>query len=128
MYDCACTQEALDKLPPLETLIGDKMVTLPPSTFMKRQDGKCTLLMYPNDVSLSVERKWVVGDLFLQNFYSIFDMKNKRIGLIPPKGATKNMMHVMETPKEEPAKAENKDEKETKKPSLAEKKDGDEEE
>ena len=80
------------------------MVTLPPSTFMKRHDGKCTLLMYPNDVSLSVERKWVVGDLFLQNFYSIFDMKNKKIGLIPPKGATNNMMHTMETPKEEPKK------------------------
>ena len=60
--------------------------------------------MYPNDVSLSVERKWVVGDLFLQNFYSIFDMKNKKIGLIPPKGATNNMMHTMETPKEEPKK------------------------
>jgi len=30
LYDCACTQEAFDKLPSLETLIGDKMVTLPP--------------------------------------------------------------------------------------------------
>lgn len=65
LYDCECTAEAFKNLAPLETLIGDKMVTLPPSTFMKRQDGKCTLLMYPNDVSLSVERKWVVGDLFL---------------------------------------------------------------
>lgn len=26
--------------------------------------------------------KWIVGDQFLQNYYSIFDFENKRIGLI----------------------------------------------
>ena len=53
---------------------------------MKRKEGKCTLLMYPNDVSLTSERKWVVGDLFLQNYYTIFDVKEKKIGMITPKG------------------------------------------
>jgi hypothetical protein len=74
------------------TQIGNKEVTMPPSTFMKRKDGKCTLLMYPNDVSLSVERKWVVGDLFLQNYYTIFDMKEKKIGMIAPKGSSNTLM------------------------------------
>jgi len=41
--------------------------------------------MYPSDQSLGVEYKWVVGDLFMQNFYSIFDWKNKRIGFAEPK-------------------------------------------
>jgi hypothetical protein len=102
------------------------MVTLPPSTFMKRQDGKCTLLMYPNDVSLSVERKWVVGDLFLQNFYSIFDMKQKRIGLIPPKGAEGNMLHTIPEEKEKEPKKDVPTADKSKKESLAEKKDGEE--
>jgi hypothetical protein len=65
LYDCECTEEAFSNLKPLVTQIGNKEVTLPPSTFMKRKDDKCTLLMYPNDVSLTSERKWVVGDLFL---------------------------------------------------------------
>lgn len=44
--------------------------------------------MYPNDdTSLTVEQKWVVGDTFLQNFYSIFDWQQKKVGLIPPKGS-----------------------------------------
>jgi hypothetical protein len=39
--------------------------------------------MHPNeDISMSVEQKWVVGDSFLSNFYSIFDWKNKRVALV----------------------------------------------
>lgn len=76
---------------------------MPPSTFMKRKDGKCTLLMYPNDVSLSVERKWVVGDLFLQNYYTIFDVKEKKIGMIAPKGSSNTLMKPMAA-KPEPTK------------------------
>lgn len=86
LYECECSQESYDKLKPLETKIGDKTVALPVRSFLKRKDnGACTLLMYPNDVSQSVEFKWVMGDLFMQNYYSIFDYKNKRIGLIDPK-------------------------------------------
>ena len=44
--------------------------------------------MHPNDdTSLSVETKWIVGDTFLRNFYTIFDWKHKKIALIQPKGA-----------------------------------------
>jgi hypothetical protein len=46
-------------------------------------DGSCNLLMHPNeDTSLSVEQKWIVGDTFLRNFYTIFDWKNKKIALL----------------------------------------------
>jgi len=96
LYDCTCTEKQFRNLKPLVTQIGNKEVTLPVSTFMKRNEGKCTLLMYPNDVSLSVERKWVVGDLFLQNYYTIFDVKEKKIGMIAPKGSSGTLMKPME--------------------------------
>ena len=106
LYDCECSEEAFKNLKPLVTQIGNKEITLPPSTFMKRKDGKCTLLMYPNDVSLSVERKWVVGDLFLQNYYTIFDVKEKKIGMIAPKGGSSNsLMKPMAIKPEAPAAA-----------------------
>lgn len=60
--------------------------------------------MYPNDVSLSVERKWVVGDLFLQNYYTIFDVKEKKIGMIAPVGSSTPLMKPIEV-KPEPAAA-----------------------
>jgi len=55
--------------------------------------------MYPNDVSLTSERKWVVGDLFLQNYYTIFDVKEKKIGMIAPKGSSKTLMVPAAVPK-----------------------------
>lgn len=64
--------------------------------------------MYPNDdLSLTVDSKWVVGDTFLSNFYSIFDWKQKKVGLIKPKSdsdQTENRQ-VKEAVKEAPAPA-----------------------
>jgi len=57
------------------------------ASYLKKKTGeqdKCILLMHPHDVSLSVDYKWVMGDQFLQNFYSIFDYKKKRIALVAP--------------------------------------------
>jgi len=63
---------------------------VPVSSFLRKNGNeKCTLLMYPNDdTSLTVDSKWVVGDAFLSNFYTIFDWKEKKVGFCPPKGAT----------------------------------------
>lgn len=55
--------------------------------------------MHPNeDTSLSVEQKWIVGDTFLRNFYTIFDWKNKSIALLQPKGS--DMKSIEGTPKQ----------------------------
>lgn len=86
LYDCECPQDKYNALKPFTFKAGEKVVELEKSTFLKRKgEGKCQLIMYPTDQSLGVEYKWVVGDLFMQNFYSIFDWKNKRIGLVEPK-------------------------------------------
>jgi len=62
--------------------------------------------MYPNDdLSLTVDSKWVVGDTFLSNFYSIFDWKQKKVGLIKPKSDSDQTQNrqVKEEVKEAPA-------------------------
>ena len=65
--------------------IGGNSFEVPVSSILSQSgSGKCKLLMYPNDVSLSVDYEWVMGDLFLQNFYTIFDLKNKRVGFVEP--------------------------------------------
>ena len=86
LNDCDCPDDKYNALKPFTFKAGEKVVELEKSTFLKRKgEGKCQLIMYPTDQSLGVEYKWVVGDLFMQNFYSIFDWKNKRIGLVEPK-------------------------------------------
>lgn len=87
LYECDCNNEDYAKLKPFEIKSGGKSFEIPVSAFLKKKENKCTLLMYPNDdTSLTVERKWVVGDTFLSNFYSIFDWKQKKVGLVKPKG------------------------------------------
>ena len=61
--------------------------------------------MYPNDdLSLTVDSKWVVGDTFLSNFYSIFDWKQKKVGLIKPKSDNDNNDKNDKTPVKEEVK------------------------
>lgn len=61
--------------------------------------------MYPNDdLSLTVDSKWVVGDTFLSNFYSIFDWKQKKVGLIKPKSDSDNNDKNDKTPVKEEVK------------------------
>lgn len=36
-------------------------------------------------MSTSIDYKWVAGDKFLSNFYTIFDTKKKRVALLTPK-------------------------------------------
>ena len=43
--------------------------------------------MHPYDISMTTTYKWVIGMQFLQNFYSIFDPVNKKVGLIESKDA-----------------------------------------
>ena len=55
---------------------------MPVKSYFSRDDqnGECKLLLHPY-----TDSKWVVGAEFLQNYYSIYDFKNKKIGLIESK-------------------------------------------
>ena len=63
---------------------------------MFRQQGRCFLLMTPQDLgSTSVRRfngnnlqaggMYVLGNVFLTNYYAIYDLEELRVGLVPSK-------------------------------------------
>ena len=86
MFICNCTKTQYDKLAPLELNISGKFLPLPVDAWMSfdpsKENYKCKILMHPYDISMTATYKWVVGIQFLQNFYSIFDPKERRIGLV----------------------------------------------
>lgn len=41
--------------------------------------------MHPYDISMTATLKWVLGLQFLQNFYTIFDMDKKKVGILEAK-------------------------------------------
>lgn len=58
--------------------------------FMRGQDyltlngqNECMMLVYEELASLEGNYSILMGDPFLRNYYSIYDMSNMRVGLIP---------------------------------------------
>jgi len=80
----------LPKHPDLLDTVPFHYLDLPPNEYLMLDDsGSYRLLISPSDEMQLLDEdkgevgaKWIVGDQFLQNYYSIFDFENKRIGLI----------------------------------------------
>lgn len=82
------------------TLSGSQFV-MPRDSFLRKDDDgidHCKLLLTPSDMDTSGSRSasgdffgdsgstnWLLGDQFLQNFYSIYDFDKKRVGLVEAK-------------------------------------------
>ncbi|XP_009904497.2 pepsin B-like [Dryobates pubescens] len=68
-------------LPTLYFAISGAQLPLPPSVYVLKSDGLCTLGVEGTYVaSASGQPLWILGNLFLRQYYSIFDMANNRVG------------------------------------------------
>lgn len=81
-YQCKC--DSYDSLPTINIQIasdnsGKKTSTfsLPKESYMEKHDNTCrTLRLIPNGENFGADKLqsyWVMGDIFLQNYYSIYD-------------------------------------------------------
>jgi len=92
-----CEEKSYNSLPNLRfNMVADetgksKMVDMPKESYMmhKKKDGQegCFLLISPwkfagMGAKSEKEEYWVLGAQFLQNYYSIYDFKDHKIGLV----------------------------------------------
>ena len=97
LWSCSYNKEnEKQKLATLEFNVKDKdgknrVLSLPESAYIKKSDNfksdhAAWLLLQPWDsAGLGLDSKedaWVLGDQFLQNYYSIYDAEKKQIGLV----------------------------------------------
>ena len=97
--DCQCAN--FDALPSISIGLAAsdatrsfvKQFDLPKESYMQHDGNKCQKLrLTPTTEKFGVNsatQYWILGDIFLQNYYSIYDYPNKRIGLIE----SKNMIY-----------------------------------
>lgn len=66
---------------------GGQWFDLPPSSYMEKvgETGCGTLRLTPSNEKFGKGNPsdyWIMGDIFLQNYYSIYDYPNSKMGLV----------------------------------------------
>ena len=118
LWSCSYNKAAKSSpIAPLTFTVTDvegknRTLELPESAFIKKSenmsnDNAAWLLLQPWDsAGLGLDKSedaWVLGDLFLQNYYSVYDYDKKKIGLVESK--TSKVGEVLDPESPSPAQS-----------------------
>ncbi|XP_030826285.1 pepsin A-like [Camarhynchus parvulus] len=73
--------EAIRNLPSLIFHINGKEFPVPPRAYVLRSNGYCTLALQGMDAPTEEGELWILGDVFIREYYVIFDRANNKVGL-----------------------------------------------
>lgn len=74
-----------DKVPTLPNLdfkINGKTWTVPGKDLVIQSGGTCLFVMMGMDIPTGP--KWILGDVFMRKFYTVFDYENEQVGFAEP--------------------------------------------
>ncbi|XP_050754472.1 pepsin A-like [Gymnogyps californianus] len=73
--------QAVDTLPSVVFHINGKAFPVPPSAYVIESDGYCILGFQGMNVPTESGELWILGDVFIREYYVIFDRANNKVGL-----------------------------------------------
>ena len=77
-YWVNCT--TIDDLPDLSLTMGNKEFKLTAKDYVLNLQGQCISSFMGFDIPAPAGPLWIVGDAFMRSWYTIYDMKNDRVG------------------------------------------------
>lgn len=76
---CGCTEEQRSQWPDLEYTMDGSKFYIPRDSYVVRQAGTCYMkIMFHKSLPVHI-----MGLNFFQNYYTVFDQENKKIGFAP---------------------------------------------
>ncbi|TRZ12235.1 hypothetical protein HGM15179_014862 [Zosterops borbonicus] len=73
--------EAVSNLPDLTFHIHGREFPVPPRAYVLRSNGYCSLGLQGMDTPTEEGELWILGDVFIREYYIIFDRANNKVGL-----------------------------------------------
>jgi len=80
-YVIECDKVA--SLPSLSVTLGGKLFTLSATDYVINASGQCLFAFIPLDIPAPAGPLWIMGDVFMRKYYSVFDYGNKRMQFAP---------------------------------------------
>jgi hypothetical protein len=84
-YTIDCSK--IDSLPALDVTLGGQKFTLEGKDYVLQISGQCLFAFMGIDLPPQLGEMWIMGDVFMRKYYTVFDYGQKRVGMALAKAA-----------------------------------------
>ncbi|XP_053417490.1 pepsin A [Nycticebus coucang] len=74
---------AINSLPDIVFTINGVQYPVPPSAYILQQNGGCTSGFQGMNLPTASGELWILGDVFIRQYFAVFDRANNQVGLAP---------------------------------------------